>query len=110
MHKNTKVVLDTYTELRRRLNGKCGGACPINCKGTASSNLRISNYKLEKMKTVKRREELEFCSYCEKFHFINSKINHCCPCNRYANPEEISLYLDEFIEELQEQLSKEYSS
>lgn len=110
MHRNTKVALDAYTELRRRLKGKCSGVCPIDCKQTKYSNPHISKYRREKRKKYISRTETEFCGYCEKFHFIRGKIDKYCPCYRLSNPEEIFLYLDEFIEELQEQLSKEYSS
>ena len=110
MHRNTKVALDAYTELRRRLEGECGDVCPMNCNKTKYSNPHISKYRREKRKKYISRTEDEFCGYCEKFHFIKNKKDHNCPCYRLSNPEEIFLYLDEFIEELQEQLSKEYSS
>lgn len=103
MNKNTKVALDAFTELRRKLNGECGSTCPL-C--IVSNKL----YAYESYQ-VKRREK-EFCNYCKNFHFIKHNIGlpRPCPCDRESNPEEIFLYLDEFIEELEEQLSKEYSS
>ena len=110
MRRNTKVALDAYTELRRRLKGKCGNVCPMNCKQTKYSKPHISKYKREKMEIYISRTGVEFCGYCENFHFIRGKKDNSCPCYRQSNPEEIFLYLDEFIEELQEQLSKEYSS
>ena len=110
MHRNTKVALDAYTELRRRLEGKCGSVCPMNCNQTKYSKPHISKYKCEKMVIPLPRTAVEFCGYCENFHFIKGEKDYNCPCLRRSNPEEIFLYLDEFIEELQEQLSKEYSS
>ena len=48
----------------------------------------------------------------ENFNFI-SAVNtdkNTCPCYRRPNPEELFLRLDEFIEELEEEIKKEFSS
>ena len=113
MHRNTKVTLDAFTELRRRLNGKCGDTCPKITYKPQSITLYTKSFKRNR-----KRLRKEFCdNYCTNFYFINHKAvsedqiyTAGCPCYRGCNPEELFLYLDEYIEELQEQLSKEYSS
>jgi hypothetical protein len=96
-----------YTEVRRQLNGQCGDACPIRILASSIRN----NYPAHFL----RQEELkqDFCyKVCKRFHFIKHKTiqTYChCPCLLQANPEEIFLYLDDIIEELEFKLSKEFS-
>jgi len=96
-HYKTKIVLDTFQELRRELKGKCGNSCPKF----------ILNHSAKKRSNI-----FSFCEICKKeFSFIACKdLFYNCPCLRELNPEELFLRLDEFIEELKQKLLKEYSS
>lgn len=99
----TKVQLDSFTETRRRLKGKCDNSiCPQSILHAG-----IKNPKENKL----------LCGLCdENFGFLKGKYasftvwgDVCCPCYRKLNPDELFFRLDEYIEELQEKLKKEYS-
>lgn len=88
-----ETQLVAFIELRRELQGKCGGLCP--------------RWNIEKSVFYG-----PFCNLCrEYFGFLSHKYDDIdCPCLRNINPDELFLQLDEVIEELAEQLTKEYSS
>lgn len=103
---STKVLLDSFLELRRKLNGKCGGSCPSLV--TIPNSLSLS---LEFRTTYFARPK-QICSTCVKEFGWLPKLKYTCicPCNRVKNKEEIMVRLDEFIEELHDRLKKEYSN
>jgi hypothetical protein len=106
---STKILLDGYTELRERLNGKCGGSCPIRCVSYMQVPKRISKYCMfsyvNDNYTTKRIDL--FCSFCERCWNIDEDD---CPCNSHLLQKEVFLRLDEVIDELQTKLNKEFSS
>ena len=105
----TKVKLDSFVELRIRLNGKCGDTCPMDCiKNKNEYNKTNSERTLPRLKIM--------CNICfSEFNFLNT-IWHLennyelCPCHAQINKNDLFFRLDKYIEELQKQLKKEYSA
>ena len=87
-----RILLASFTELRTRLKGKCGGTCP---KFIAQEEFNIS---------VTTNTESVFCKACEQnFNFLNQRSQtNDCPCFMKCNKEEIFVRLDEYIGELEE--------
>ena len=83
--------LEIMEELRTRLSGKCGDACPVGIFKSSCYRSLTHRYPWD-------------CKDCvTEFGFIRGSKDMChneCPCNRRSNPEEIFLRLDEVIEEL----------
>ena len=93
--------VEVLKELRIKLNGVCGYACPRNL---AVLHRMYNEDVLIKYGTAYRVWD---CINCVKnFSFI-SCLDHStnCPCGRESNPEELFLRLDEVIEETEERLN-----
>lgn len=102
---STKVTLDLFTELRRRLAGSCKEDCPKIIYLHGNNRIRISR------DLMHHHPINNICTACKEFYFISCENQHeKCPCYRKPNPEELFLYLDEFIQSLQETLSRQYSA
>ena len=96
-----KVILDSFIELRRRLNGECGVVCPHGTVGRHHINRDI-------LKLIKQRDM--FCNNCKSFHFLSCLYAYKkCPCQRGINKHELFFYLDEYIEDLERSLTKIYN-
>ena len=93
----TKIKLEVYTELRRRLNNKCGVSCPLSI---------LISERMEKS-TKSKKEWFYDGLFCEKgcdrefgyvlkpINPINNSAGGICPCDRVIDLEELFLALDE---------------
>jgi len=96
-----KVILDSFIELRRRLNGECRPSCPRHTRYRHSINIKLRRY-LKKTDII--------CNNCKSFHFLSCLYaDKDCPCNRGINKHELFFYLDEYIEDLEQSLTKIYN-
>lgn len=87
--------LEIMEELRTRLAGKCGGACPVRIFKSSHCIDLSSPYPWDCQDCI---VEFGFIRGCE-----DKRCYSECPCKRGSNPEEVFLRLDEVIEELKEE-------
>lgn len=111
--KSTKITLEVFKELKKILSGRCGNCCPNNILHEGNLRYYYNRRKKEGSRNVLKYSKISkerFCFTCEKeFHFLSAKRKTLCPCEREPNTEELFFRLDEFIEELEEKIQKEWN-
>lgn len=106
---NPEALHKSFVLLRERLNGHCEKHCPKDIwfyELADRTDWSVMEYNVACSAMDYKPGWKYICELCEKnFKWLSAAYPYGhCPCHRGCNPEELFLRLDEFIEELAENL------